>query len=167
MSRDELDSAIAAAIESVARRYSANPRGYLTESDLVVELASELKRRVRGWSLRVHCGLRPRWNDAVIRDGAWVRLQMERRGPFGHAIDVAIIDDSDEPWEKALEWVEGVKYWRVLSYPVEAFVAAIEVKVRVHNNLRRIRLDIESLRAMREANREGPEEVRKEDLSRS
>ena len=48
----------------------------------------------------------------------------------------------------------SLRYWRILSYPLEAFRAAIMVKIRVKGNLLGIRKDIQVLRLLHKRNPE-------------
>ena len=108
------------------------------------------------------------------KDPHWVR---QRKANDGAMIDLVLVD-SDKRFEneahkkavleqgkreieklirKGLEPVEDsleLRYWRMLSYPVKAFKAAIEAKIRVSGNMPKIRNDVKKLKKIKEENDE-------------
>ena len=86
----------------------------------------------------------------------------KRRQMLG-VVDLAILNMENKYWNKALDKAvkdqygknrvkKSLKYWRILSYPVEAFLTVIEVKIRVSGNEERILKDVEKLYAIKKSN---------------
>jgi hypothetical protein len=136
---------------------------YLTESDVVHRIAVHLEKQLEGADYRVHLELRPyRRSEGslakILEEGAveW-RTAKEDGSPLkendGARLDIAVVKGTNG-FEEALQQARLVqsgrmdgdlRYWRMLSYPIEAIAAALEVKVRVRGNERRIRKDIDKL----------------------
>jgi len=136
----------------------------LTENDVVCKLYSLLHGNL-GENLEIHSELRPyipkgenNVNVDVIRNTGW---EKQNGANEGAKIDLAIIDTIESYWKQAFkkakkdqnwEKKEGLKYWRILSYPLNAFRAVIEIKIKVRNNYPRIRRDIEKLKMIKKEN---------------
>ena len=71
----------------------------------------------------------------------------------GAVVDIVVVNSEQKYFKRAKE-ISPKKYWRLVTFPIEAFVVCIEVKIRVAGNIKRIKKDIEKLVKIREANRE-------------
>jgi hypothetical protein len=139
----------------------AYPYELLTEGDAASLLFCILKNRMKDTkfsTFKIHSELRPfieeeNKHKVIKRKGAeweWAEHEPENSGAV---VDIVIID-SDQEYEKtACEKSDG-KYWRIVSYPLEAFHACIEVKIRVSGNIRNIEKDISKLCKIREHNKQ-------------
>jgi len=155
-------------ISKLGENYLRNKRSYLTEADTVYDLFSVLRNNLDLEKMRIHSELRPFYGEidcpSVIRTikgtTGWV---MQKTALQGSLVDLSIIDVCEEHWNKAykkaqkdqgLDDLEHLRFWRMLSYPVEAFRAIIEVKFKVYKNIGRIKKDIDKLDKIREKNHE-------------
>ena len=162
---DDLDKIVSESIESIVKSYSRpeNKILYLTEGDVVASLYSILRDRLKGVEdVTVHSQLRP--YDARSKE---VRVIGERekkmqwktqsRANDGSIVDIIVIDSDESYWKDACRKAKKdqgsrkLKYWRIVSYPVKAFRAAIEVKVKVRSNFSGIRRDVKKLETLKEA----------------
>lgn len=167
---------IGEAIENVIKRilkdYMENEKKYTTEGDAIAYLFSELIEVFKQNNIIVHSQVRPFSykiingkisNEKIIKRGKWKK---QNRANEGNIIDLAIITlgKNYEYWKIALEKAKKdqykdkyedkkqLEYWRILSYPIEAFRSAIEVKVRVKGNKGRILDDIKTLYCLKNKN---------------
>jgi len=160
----KIEEIIIQSLNELAEDYKTNERRYLTEGDSVANLFSIInqKFKVTDVPLLVHLEMRP----YTTHDGKTLIIGSERKGSKvkwikqekandGYLVDLAVIDLSESFWSEAIEKAKfdqsagKLKYWRILSYPVRAFLVAIEVKVRVQGNTTRIRQDIDKLEAVK------------------
>ena len=167
---EELKKMVEKVIEEVLEDYEKDEdkKTYTTEGDIVSHIfARLLEAPIWDKNIKIHSQVRPFkgeiGKEKVIRDGKW--KDQQGKANAGSVVDLAILDMRDRYWKKALEkaikdqFGEGrsegsLRYWRILSYPVEAFRAAIEVKIRVRGNRKKIFKDVEKLCAIK---RENPE----------
>ena len=166
---EELKKMVEKVIEEVLEDYEKDEDGktYTTEGDIVSHIFARLSAPVGDRNIKIHSQVRPFkgeiGKEKVIRDGKW--KDQQGKANAGSVVDLAILDMRDRYWKKALEKAikdqfgedrsEGsLRYWRILSYPVEAFRVAIEVKIRVRGNKKKILKDVEKLCAIK---RESPE----------
>lgn len=142
-----LSEAVKGVIKDIINDYTTKEKEYLTEGDIVSTLFSKLKNCLE--NVGIHAQLRPyRKNGQVIReDGEWGE---RKTGNWGSVVDIAVVNENF--WPGVREKHKDRKYWRMPSWPVEAFLAAIEVKARVSGNLPRIRKDIDKLLAIKKEN---------------
>lgn len=162
VSMTSLDKKVSAAIARVASDYNKKTKGeegsraYLTESDVVCNLYSELRKAVpRGYE--VHTGLRPfderKGGKNVLKyvSNRWTWKTAMRKNE-GSIIDLCVLDSNPKYWKEAKGegfWdSDGLRYWRFVSYPVEAIRAAIEVKIRVKGKISNIKKDIEKIKSI-------------------
>lgn len=135
-------------------------KDFLTENDVVSSLFCMLKdemkkRNVEGFG--VHSGLRPcieeEGTNLVIkaRDSSSAEWEWKKHKPknSGSVVDIVIINNKQEYFGQA-ENLCPKDYWRLVTYPLEAFAVCIEVKIRVSGNIKRIKKDINKLRKIRE-----------------
>ncbi|MCD6474586.1 MAG: hypothetical protein J7K47_06780 [Thermoplasmata archaeon] len=157
------------AIGNILTDYKKNEKRYTTEGDVVAHLFCELQKVFKKKEeIILHSQVRPFDKDKeskvrVIKEGKWIE---QPQANAGSVVDLAILTmgENDKYWEIAFEKAmkdqyknkyknkNGLKYWRILSYPVEAFLAAIEIKVRVDNNKKRIFEDIDKLHCLKSKN---------------
>jgi hypothetical protein len=142
-------------IEEILKDYKREERSYLTEGDVICRLFLALSHKLKVF---VHSQMRPYARSGkdvlVIINGEWEKGNKANKGSL---VDLAIIDTDEKFWKDAFKKAKNdqgskLRYWRILSYPVEAFLAAIEVKIRVRGNVSRIYKDIEKLVAIRKKN---------------
>jgi len=101
--------------------------------------------------LEIHSELRP-WiknGNEILRGDQWVNLERARVN-YAAKVDLAITDpeyfkDAYEKIRKIQGLGDRLKYWRILLYPLKAFHAIFEIKVRVSGNKRRIVDDLNKL----------------------
>ena len=136
--------------------YERNQMNYFTENDLVSSLYTILNRNLdKKWGL--HSELRPyRINrKRMTLDGKneWTEINLKSPSA-GARVDLAVISRDEKYFEDAKTTAGNrfTRYWRLPLYPIEAFQAAIELKVRVSGNLRAIIKDIEKLSKIRLTN---------------
>lgn len=167
-----LDEVVKGAILQIINNYKRTPRAYLTEADVVSDLACDLKSMImtKHGELAVHCELRPfqeinlhkrntKQKYLVIVGDRWVPQQ---RANSGAHFDIIVVSNDKEFWRRAYEnalYYQGkrrkrkvLSYWRFLSYPVDAFYAVVEVKVRVSGNVSKIKRDMDRLFALQKKN---------------
>lgn len=155
MPRGELGRLVEESIKHLQTAYRSDKKGFLTEGDVASTLFWMLKSQLKNeTNVAVHSQLQPykkRNNQVYIigKDEGW---EKPKGGHWGAVVDVAAIDTSESFWNDAYERVKHRKYWRVSGHPVEAFLAIIEIKIRVHGNIKRIKKDIDKLLAIREEN---------------
>lgn len=159
-----LQSTIESTLLRVKADYNANPRKYLTENDIVFQAYRHLQDEVLSdeSKLSIHSELRPyKFEEKKgIHDNGWACLKQ-----INHAskCDLAIVDSNKLYWNKTKKKIitlhsvknpnkKKLRYWRFLIYPVEAFRAVFEFKMRVQGNLTNIREDIDKLVLIHEAN---------------
>lgn len=162
------------ALVELEKDYRRFEETYLTEGDVVASLLCSLRNLLEKESgrLTVHAQLRP---YKRTREGCMVLKEVKRKIEWaaqrkaneGTLLDVAVTDLNNEYWRetytKALEDQHknrnprrseiDLKYWRMLSCPVEAFKAAIEIKIRLWGNHQYIKRDIDKLAKLREMNK--------------
>jgi len=155
------------AIEKILEDYEKNKKKYTTEGDIICNLFAKLCDISWGENIIVHSQVRPFrgeiGREEVIRNGEWNEPK-NKKANSGSVIDLAIIDMSKDYWNKSIKKANidqigsvrqdtnFLKYWRILSYPVEALRAAIEVKAKVRGNRDRIWKDIGKLIKIKEGN---------------
>lgn len=159
-----LEEFINIAIKNIINDYRCHIKKYTTEGDVIANLFAQLSHN-KFKNLYIHSQVRPFkgniGNEEVIIDGNW---RKQEKANSGCIVDLAILDLQDKYWKKTILKAnkdqkikrnsneKTLKYWRILSYPVEAFHAAIEVKVRVKNNKSRIIKDIKKLSIIKKTN---------------
>lgn len=137
---------------------------FLTESDVVCSLFYMLtdemkKQKVEGFW--VHGGLRPFIKEEDPRyvlkakDSSSLEWEWKEHKPrnSGSVVDIVIVERKQEHFRKA-EKLCSEDYWRLVTYPLKAFVVCIEVKIRVSGNIDRIRKDINKLCRIRETKKD-------------
>jgi len=160
---------IETAIGNILTDYKKNEKRYTTEGDVVAHLFCELQKVFeKREEIILHFQVRPFYKDEeskvrVIKEGKWIE---QPQANAGSVVDLAILTmgENDKYWREAFQKAmkdqyknkyknkNGLKYWRILSYPVEAFLAAIEIKVRVDKNKKRIFEDIDKLYCLKSKN---------------
>lgn len=86
-----------------------------------------------------------------------MQWKTQSRANDGSIVDIIVIDSDESYWKDACRKAKKdqgsrkLKYWRIVSYPVKAFRAAIEVKVKVRSNFSGIRRDVKKLETLKEA----------------
>jgi hypothetical protein len=137
-------------VNELAKSYQKEDSMFMTENDVVLHL-SRLLYAVIDPGFEIHSELRP-WipENEVIRGQKWDELDQLN---WCSKVDLAVTDS--RYFQQALEKIKkiqgkkkGLKYWRILLFPLEGFEAVFEVKVRVNSNLDRIFEDINRLRVM-------------------
>jgi len=159
---NDLKGLVEECLKEFVRNYGndAYPYELLTEGDAASLLFCILKNRMKGpkfSTFKIHSELRPfieeeNKHKVIKRKGSeweWAEHKPENSGAV---VDIVIID-SDPEYSKKAEKSER-KYWRIVSYPLEAFHACIEVKIRVSGNIRNIKKDISKLCKIREHNKQ-------------
>ena len=162
-SRDKKAQVIKATLNRLVNDYKSNPRKYLTENDIVIQAHRFLQDGIisNESKLSIHSEFRP-YNfreGKGIHNDKWTCLRH-----INHAskCDVAIVDSDTKYWKITKEKIKclhskklkkkKLRYWRFLVYPIEAFKAIFEFKMRVQGNLSNIREDIDKLVLIKEAN---------------
>ncbi len=144
-------------LQNFGLSYNKSQQDFLTEGDSVSSLFCILKKEMERRDIKgfkIHRELRPyteeRDTKYVIKvedkEAKWGKQETRNSGAV---VDIVIVDDDMEYFEAARDYSPR-KYWRILSYPLEAFVACIEVKIKVFGNNRRITKDIDKLCLIRE-----------------
>lgn len=151
--------AIENSVKDVIKDYNEHERNYLSESDVTFALMSRMKDNIINPIFRIHMEARPfikDENDLIInKHFEWTK---QEHAYDGQRDDIAIIDDNfwDEVLLKAKRDQKrpnkSLKYWRLLSQPLESFKAVVEVKIKVHDNLDGINKDINKLWAIKKNN---------------
>lgn len=176
---EEIRQIVDAAVTQLVNDYGLNAeRGYyLTENDATCKLFAMLMEKSEQNKIGVHSELRPFCsgdreseieNCQVIKEDIGGRMSWDYQGQDaknGSRVDICLIAQDRRYLDKAILKAKidqigpsldrtrtDLKYWRILSYPVEAFRAAIEIKVKVHRNMTRIRKDIEKLAVLKQKN---------------
>jgi len=153
-------------IKELMQEYDENECSYLTENDVICKLYSILTRNCNPKEFRIHSELRPFYesveNQLVITEekGGKIGWYKQQTAKSGFRVDLSLINPKTKFFE-ALEKAKKdqharsgeLKYWRMLSYPVEAFHAIIEVKIKVYRN-KTIDKDIEKLVMIRDKNKD-------------
>ena len=150
----------------VVKDYQRKKRSYLTENDVVMHIHARLAK-MQFQTIGIHSELRPfiidGRNTKILKETAknkinWVK---QNKALEGARIDLSLIDQNDLHWESAFKKAlkdqnreEKLRFWRILSYPCEAFRAMIEIKIRVDKNLGRIYKDISKFEAVQKENKE-------------
>lgn len=158
MKKPNIGAIVNQCVGRVTRDYENYKEGFFTEGDATSSLFCILKDSIRkhyATKHEVHRELRPyiscgeEAETRVLRlvDGA-VDWTTQKTKNTGAVVDLVIIERDEKYFDEA-EKTSSQEYWRILSYPLDAFVACIEVKVRVAGNIRRIRKDIEKLDRIR------------------
>lgn len=155
VSMASLDKRISAAIARVAADYNKKTKGeegsrtYLTENDVVCNLYSELRKSLPS-GYEAHTQIRPYYRTKgrrkvlkyISRRWEWKESENKLEGSV---IDLCVLDNNPEYWNEAkgqgFRDAGGLKYWRFVSYPVDAIRAAIEVKIRVRGKIANITKD--------------------------
>lgn len=126
---------------------------FLSEGDSVLHL-NTLLHNIPDFSLEVHSELRP-WiqdSDEILRGQGWENLEGAQVN-WAAKVDLAVTDPGyfKAAYEKIRE-IQGkkkeLKYWRILLYPLKAFHAIFEIKVKVHRNKSRIVKDLNKLTSL-------------------
>jgi len=155
-------------LSKLVRAYEADCENFLTESDVASSLSCLLKDKMKKQDVgefRVHSGLRPYieedGKDALVlrtEDSSSIEWKWKKHEPknSGSVVDIVIVSKKRDYFEKAKDTSATIlkKYWRLVTYPLEAFKVCIEVKIRVSGNIKRIKRDINKLRMIREANKD-------------
>ena len=144
ISENEIDGLLNILISN----YRADEKYILTEADATNRFYEILSQNLilQKYDLSIHSELRPfikqkNGKYKIIKKGKWTN---EGRINEGAKFDLSIINNSNYFWDKAFKKVvraqtndeTRVKYWRFLSYPLEAFKAVFEFKIRVQGNIR-------------------------------
>jgi len=155
----ELQKDIDKILSKIVQEYKDNKRLILTESDLVNIVYSRIATSgIRdNHSVLIHSELRPIKGVEAIRDEKWQPVK-----PINYAkkVDLVLIDSAKKHWKEAYEYVKSyqtkdgekgsdLRYWRFLAYPVDAFKAVLEFKIRVNGNSSGIKKDIKKLSLIR------------------
>lgn len=140
-----LKSVIRQSIRELIEDYEDHEFSYLTEREVVASLLSGLRTRMD--PIAVHCEVRPYDDRGKVISGE--PLQWMRKKGGGCTVDLAIVHKRHL---RQTVRKTNRRYWRCLSFPVEAIRAAVEVKVRVWQNKRNIRPDIDKLHQILKAN---------------
>jgi len=167
LASEDVHKAVDRSIREVRDAYKRSERNFLTEADIVSSLIQALRKHVQCDRIAIHSQLRPflKKNGKVkvigeerskdkSRKRRWIE---QKRANKGARFDIALVSRDEKHWKKALENAKEdqggkLKYWRILSYPLEAFHAIVETKVRVSGNIDEIRGDIERLVMVRQEN---------------
>jgi hypothetical protein len=164
-----LKQAIEESIEALVKEYNdeKNKELFMTESDVVCRLYHVLFENSNLDRTRIHSEIRPFTEEngytLVITGKSNYRWdkQLEHEANKGCIIDLVLVDPKPNYFQMALRKAkrdqdvvdaDDLKYWRVLSYPVESFKAAIEIKIKVHANEGRLSKDVKKLKAIEEKN---------------
>lgn len=152
---DELKRDLDRLMKELVEKYEKCERLILTESDLVNRVFSMILRSgiPENHTLGIHTELRPFIGKEAIRGEKWQTVE-----PINYAAkcDLVLIDPATKFWSEAYSKVwdyqtnhgekrDDLRYWRFLAYPVEAFRAVFEFKIRVKGNTRGIKKDIKKL----------------------
>jgi hypothetical protein len=171
--RNRLKEALELSLAELLHAYLEDSRLILTENDMVMLAYGILvKNGVPKHSL--HTELRPYIGSddrkcKVIRktkqeDASKTKLDWHEQDKAnqGARFDLVVVhedDENDDFWERALKKAKsdqrapnGLRYWRILSYPCKAFGAVIEFKAKVYNNMDRIHDDITRLKLLHDEN---------------
>ena len=153
------------AVSQLCKKYLQREILYLSESDAVCSLFSILNELSLSKGLAIHSQLRPFYGSVdsafIIKSdkNGKIEWQKQRKANEGAVVDLCVIDEDEKYWRKAYakalrdqNATNRLKYWRILSYPVEALRVAVEVKVKVYRNIRRIRTDLDKLAKIGEKN---------------
>ena len=148
------------ALTELVSDYCKHPTKYMTENDIVIQAHKLIQKHVLNTKqkLSLHSELRPYIfeGDIGIHEMDWNPVDQ-----INHAskCDLAIIDTSSIHWDKTMKKIvclhsrkrrkKKLNYWRFLVYPVKAFKAAFEFKMRVRGNLSNIEEDILKLNLIR------------------
>lgn len=163
-------SSVKAVVEDCLRKLvktyeeEAHIEDFLTETDVASSLFCILKdemKESRIYRFKIHGGLRPYIEEEgtklVIKANIFSseELEWKEHDPqnSGSVIDIVIIDGNRKYFEQA-EKISPENYWRLVTYPLEAFAVCIEVKIRVSGNIKRIRKDIKKLCKIRDAKKD-------------
>ena len=148
-------------LRKLVRNYAKREEDFLTERDVVCALFCMLKEEMKKRNLRglqVHSELRPYikgtdTNRVIKQANGVVEWKEHKPRNSGAVVDAVIISTSQKYFDEAKENSQDVleKYWRLVTYPLAAFVACVEVKIRVSGNINRIKSDIDKLRIIKDA----------------
>jgi len=168
-----LSRIIKEALRELESNYRRSEETYLTEGDVVASLLCSIRNLLSEDSghLTVHAQLRPykrtREGCMILKQvGKEIKWTAQTKANEGQLFDIAVTHLNTQHWRethtKALEdqyrnqttKKQGaeLRYWRMLSCPVEAFKAAIEIKIRLWGNHQNIKSDIQKLAKLREVN---------------
>ncbi|MGD6810454.1 MAG: hypothetical protein ACQCN3_12215 [Candidatus Bathyarchaeia archaeon] len=142
----ELESVVLKSIDALKLQYELNENAFFTENDVICELFSIIKSNIDD-AFQVHSEIRPYFVDKEkfeIRcdKNTWVQCT---KNNMGDVIDVVIFGPNETYFKEAFEKTKKYSCWRLLSHPVELIKAAIEVKIRVNGNRKRVDWDINKL----------------------
>jgi len=162
MKFDKTKEIIKQSLQELEKKYCSNQKDFLTEADVVSFLISNLRKKIKE-GLRVHSQLRPFYQTeeryyVIKKEGETWGWRLQRKANEGAVFDVVVVDDYDRYFKQALEKARkdqgaplNLKYWRMLSYPVEAFHAVLEVKIRLSGNVKEIgQVELPKLSAIQE-----------------
>jgi len=132
---------------------------FLTEGDVASSLFCMLKDEMKKQGVegfKVHVGLRPYKDTNLVlkaEDSDSVEWEWKEHEPknSGAVVDIVIVERKNQHFTKAKK-LSPENYWRLVTYPLEAFAVCIEVKIRVSGNIKRIKKDIKKLCKIRKAN---------------
>jgi len=154
-------SSIKAMVEECLRKlvksYEEHEEDFLTERDAVCTLFCMLKDEMKKGNeegFKIHSELRPyiegkNTNRVIKQVKGVVKWKEHKPKNSGAVVDIVIVSSKQKYFERAKEF-SSKKYWRLVTYPLEAFVACIEVKIRVSGNIKRIEKDIDKLCKIRD-----------------
>lgn len=111
--------------------------------------------------LAIHSELRPYdfKKRKAIHDEKWSDIkQVNHAAKF----DLTLVETSEQYWYQAFQHIldhqsknikkKRIRYWRFLVYPLRAFKAAIEFKIRVQGNKDNIMKDVKKLSLLHQKN---------------
>lgn len=152
-----LRNIIEESIYKLGEDFRTNKKSYLSEADALCSLFTILKNKLDLKQMNVHSQLRPFYkemnNTFVLRRMPTRKIDwvIQEKANLGSLVDLSIIDIDKEYWIKAYakaledQHSKNIKWWRILSYPVEALKAVIEIKVKVYGNFDEIEEDVYKL----------------------
>ncbi len=148
-------------LKKLVNQYEEQEEDFLTEGDVASSLFCMLRHEMENQGVdgfKVHVGLRPyKDKDPKLvlkaKDTDSEKWEWKEHHPknSGAVVDVVVIDEKKEYFNKACEdeKIESKKFWRLVNYPLEAFVVCIEVKIKVSGNKKRIEKDVNELLAIK------------------
>jgi len=164
----DVESIVKECIEELLEEYNDHKENFLTEGDVTSSLFCMLKAKLGNHGsagIKVHRELRPYIKvPQASGSGRHVIKIVEGKAKWslhdppnsGSVIDIVLTSSGMDYFESAetIALKRKRKYWRLLTYPLEAFLVCIEVKIRVSGNIRRIEKDVKKLGKIRHKLRE-------------
>lgn len=156
-----IKSLVETCLRDLLKKYAKHEEDFLTEGDVASSLFCMLKDEMKKQGVegfKVHVGLRPYKDTNLVlkaKDSDSVEWEWEDFKPrnSGSVVDIVIVEKKNHHFTKA-ENLSPKNYWRLITYPLEAFAVCIEVKIRVSGNIDRIRKDINKLCRIRETKKD-------------